>query len=231
MLYPTSRSDFVRPVGRCLWALGAILIAAASPRPLAAQWRVEGWLGDAVQLPTPVTFSQAGRADISATGDWATHPWEPTWYYGGEIAHWSGDNGWAFQYMHHKMYMENPPPGVGYFRITNGVNFLLIERLHRSHAWEFGVGAGPVLSVPVSEVRGLKYGDAHGIFHSEYELGGGGMEVNVTRRLRLLPFTYGMISLKGTAAYVHVPIANGHAQTTDFALHIQYGLSLQSKPK
>lgn len=230
MLYPTSSRQHPLPPLLVRLALLAILILATS-RPCAAQWRVAGWLGDAAQLPTPVTFSQVGTPDISATGHWSTRPWAPTWYYGGEISHWTGHTGWGLTYMHHKMYMDNPPPDVQYFRVTNGVNFILAERLWATHGWEFGAGAGPVLTVPVSSIRGAVYDNAHGIFHSVYELGGVGASAGVTRRLRLLPFTYGLLSIKATAAYLHVNIADGHAVTTDFALHVQYGLSLQSRSR
>jgi hypothetical protein len=83
----------------------------------------------------------------------------------------------------------------------------------------------------VSSVRGIVYNNAHGIFHSRYELAGAALQANLARRLRLLPFTYGSLSLNATAGYLHVHIANGHAVTGNFALHAQYGLSLQSRPK
>jgi hypothetical protein len=203
----------------------------AAPMPAAAQWRVEAWLGDAWSIPTRVTFSQINQPEISTVGSWSSEPFAPTWLYAGRIAHWKGESGWAFEYMHHKLYMDNPPPDVAYFRITNGVNFFLAERLWRWKGWEYGAGAGPVFSVPVSSVRGLVYDNAHGVFHSQYELSGPGVQLNLARRLRLLPFTYGTLSLKATGTYLHLHIGDGHADLADFALHAQYGLSLQTKSR
>lgn len=199
------------------------------PGRAGAQWRLEAWFGDALNAPSTVTFSQKGENDIALRGHWSTKPWRPTWYYAGRIAKWSGNRAWAFEYMHHKVYLDNPsPPDVEYFRITNGVNNLLGERLWRRSGWEFGVGAGPAFVVPISRVRGKVYDHANGTFASRYELGGGTLQVNLARRLRLLPYTYGSLSVKGTVSYLRAQIAEGHARLWNYALHLQYGLSLQS---
>lgn len=199
--------------------------------PLGAQWRLEAWLGDAWNAPSSVTFWQANQPAIRAGGSWSTRPFAPTWYYAGRVAKWSGNSAWAFEYIHHKIYLDNPPSEVTFFRVTNGVNFFMGERIWRRRGWEYGVGVGPLYAVPVSEVRGAVYDNAHGIFHSQYELSGAGLELNLARRLRLLPFTYGAVSVKATAGFLHLNISDGHATTTNLALHLQYGLSLQSKPK
>jgi hypothetical protein len=219
----------VRTMRHTMLAATGILVLAAAP--LSAQWRIDGWLGDAWSAHTPVTFSQAGSPDITTNADWAANPWEPTWYYSIRFAKWSDSSGWAFHYMHDKLYLNNPPPGVDYFRITNGVNFFLAERLWRRKGWELGVGVCPIFVVPVSEVRGLVYNKANGIFGSVYELGGAGLETDVSRRVRLLPFVFGILTIKATAAYLDVNIADGKARLTNLALHATYGLSLQSKKK
>ena len=228
---PTSSAGFQRLARSVRAVAGTASLVIAAVAPLRAQWRLEAWLGQAWSAPSQVTFSQFNQPEIRVNGDWATRPFAPTWYYAGRIAKWSGSAAWAFEYMHHKIYLENPPPGVQVFQVTNGVNFLLGERLWRRRGWEFGVGAGPLYAVPVSSVRGLVYDNAHGIFRSQYELAGAALQANVARRIRLLPYTFGSLSVKATAGYLHVHIANGHAVTGNFALHVQYGLSLQSRPK
>ncbi len=117
---------------------------------------------------------------------------------------------------------------MSYFRITNGVNNLLAEHLWRSHGWDYGVGAGPAFVVPISQVRGKEYDHADGIFESRYEFGGGTVQLNLQRPIRLLPFLSGSLALKGTASYLRVRIADGHARLVNLALHVQYGISLQA---
>lgn len=225
---PTRRKPCPSPF---LAFVGGVFLVLAGAVPARGQWRLEAWLGQAWSASSPVTFSQDNQPAIYVTGKWSTRPFAPTWYYAGRIAKWTGNAAWAFEYMHHKIYLDNPPAGVQFFQVTNGVNFFLGERLWRRRGWEFGVGAGPLYAVPVSSVRGLIYNNAHGIFNSQYELAGAGVQANLGRRLRLLPFTFGSLSLKATAGYLHMHIASGHAVTSSFALHAEYGLSLQSKPK
>jgi hypothetical protein len=226
---PHSTRRSILRLSRAAFLVATGLLLFGVPRPANAQWRLEAWFGDAWNLHTPVTFSQTGQPDIRVTGHWSTRPWKPTWYYAGRVARWSGDRAWAFEYMHHKIYMDNPPePEVEAFRITNGVNNLLAERLWRSSGWEYGIGAGPTFVVPISTVRGVKYDHADGIFESRYEFGGGTLQLNLARRLKLLPYTYGSLSIKGTASYLRVRIADGHARLMNYALHFQSGLSLQT---
>jgi len=207
--------------------LAALTLSAA---PVAAQWRAEVWFGDAWNARAPITFTQDGQPDIKLTPNWSTRPWRPTWYYSGRIAKWSGERGWAFHYMHHKIYLDNPPAEITAFRITNGINMLLVEKLWRTKGWELALGAGPTLIVPFSTIRGKTYGRTEGIFGSRYDLGAASLEAGVARRLKLLPYTYGSLTAAVTATTISAKIADGRAKTMNYALHLQYGLSLQSKP-
>ncbi len=222
------------PLGS-LWsrvAAIAIIALGGSAAPLAAQWRMEGWFGNAASLPTTLTLSQDGQPDIKVDAHWSTRPWRPTWYYSFRIAKWSGNRAWAFEYMHHKLYLDNPPmPEVIRFRITNGVNNLLVERHWRvKGGWELGVGAGPALAVPVSTVRGKSLSKADGIFDSSYELAGATALGTVAHRLKLFPYTYGTFAIKATVTPLSVSIAEGRGKLINYALHFQYGLSLQGAP-
>ena len=212
---------------------GALTVLALLTFPVvtSAQWRVEGWFGEALNLPTPLRLEQEGQPDINIDADWSTRPWRPTWYYSARVSRWSGNSGWAVEYMHHKLYLDNPPPEVIRFRITNGVNNLLVERHWRRGPWEFGVGAGPTFAVPISTVRGKSYGqlDSKGVFGSRYELAGATVMGAVQRRVKLLPYTHGLLAAKATLTHLDVPIAEGRGTLNNVALHFQYGLSLQSR--
>jgi hypothetical protein len=203
-----------------------LLALLTTPGPVAAQWRLEGWFGQAANLNTPLTLTQEGQPDIEIDADWSTRPWRPTWYYATRVSRWSGNSAWAFEYMHHKLYLDNPPPEVIRFRITNGVNMLLVERHWRVSGWELGVGAGPTLAVPVSTVRRKDYGKAEGVFGSRYNLSGGTVMATVARRIKLLPHLRGTGAIKLTLTHLDVPIAEGRGRLNNVALHFQYGLSL-----
>lgn len=226
MLFPTTDGKGSRVPPRVRRWFLALLAVGLFAHPALAQWRLEGTLGDAWSLPSQVTFAQIGQPDIAETANWSTKPFRSTIYYGGRLVHWSGATGWGFEYTHHKLYLDNPVPGVDYFRITNGVNLFVPERLWRIHSWELAAGGGPVFVVPVSSVRGAVYNHAHGVFGSQYDLGGAVAQAGIARRIRVISFLAGVASLKVTTAYLHVKIANGHAETWNFALHAEYGVSL-----
>lgn len=220
-----------RPVKGSRRGAALVLLLVLFASPLAAQWRLEGWFGEALNAGSTLTLSQEGQPDIVVDADWSTRPWRPTWYYSVRIAKWSGNSAWALEYMHHKVYLDNPPlPEVIRFRITNGINNILAERHWRVHGWELGVGAGPALAVPVSTVRGKALANADGVFGSTYELAGFTVMGTVARRLKLLPYTYGSFAIKATVTPLDVSIADGRGKLTNYALHFQYGLSLQGKP-
>ncbi|HRP06918.1 MAG TPA: hypothetical protein PLL69_00390 [Gemmatimonadales bacterium] len=200
------------------------------PARIAAQWRLEGWFGNALNLPSRLTIEQDGQPELGIDADWSTRPWRPTWYYSARVARWSGSSAWALEYMHHKLYLDNPTEEVPRFRITNGVNNLLVERHWRRRGWELGVGAGPAFAVPISTVRGKSYGQSKGVFGSRYEFAGGTLYGTVARRVKLLPYTGGSFALKTTLTYLDVSVAEGSARLTNLALHFQYGISFQSSP-
>ena len=213
----------------CFVLLACCCILPGRGSSLAAQWRVEGWLGTAWNTHSAMTISQRGQPDIVVRPNWSTNPWDPTWYYAGRVSKWSGNRAWAFEYIHHKLYLDNPPAEVEFFRITNGVNFFLAERLWRKHRWEFGFATGPVFLVPISKIRGGEYNKANGIWGSQYDLGGAALSADATFRLMLIPWVHGSLSLRGTAAALKANIADGKATMMNYALHLNYGMSLQSK--
>lgn len=226
-MHPRNRHARPSPL---LAGLVAALMALTAP-PAAAQWRLEGWFGDAWNARTPLTIAQEGEAVIRVTPNWSTRPWTPTWYYGARVSRWSGGSGWGVEYLHHKLYLDNPPaPEVTKFWITNGVNIVLLERLLRVGKYELALGAGPTWVVPRSVVRGEEYDFTDNVFGSRYDFGGWTGAVGITRRVQVVPRVHGTLSVKATASLLDVPIARGRAETTNLALHVGYGISLQTTP-
>ena len=134
------------------------LALAGRPTPVRAQVELQAFFGSSLSLPTPLTISQGGEADIHFTAHWATRPWLDTWYYGGRIGVWSGDRGWLFDFTHHKIYLTNGPPEVQRFRITNGMNLFTVSRGFRHGLLSYALGAGPVITFPVSRIRDRELG-------------------------------------------------------------------------
>jgi hypothetical protein len=205
-----------------------VLAIVLWPSPAAAQVELQGFLGSSVSVPTPLTITQDGQPDIHFTAHWSTRTFKDTWYYAGRIGFWKGNRGWFLDFIHHKLYLQNPPPEVQRFRITNGMNMFTVSRAFRRGKFSYAFGAGPVITYPRNIVRDQKLDETRG-FLNGYYLSGGNLMATATRRF---PLAYGaFLSIDGRASfsYVRVPVVDGHASVPNFALHFHAGLGFSTE--
>jgi hypothetical protein len=201
------------------------LVALAATAPLAAataqvEFKIFG--GSALSLPLPITISQAGQPDLRFTAHWDTRPTRPTVYYAWRVGLWSGNRGWRLDHTHHKIYLDNPPPEIETLRITNGFNIISLSRAFRSGRLTWSVGAGPVITYPISTVRGKKFEHDNG--WNGYHLSGGSVIGMLTREFPIVGGLVLSLDARGSLSYVRVPIADGRARIPNAALHLHAGL-------
>lgn len=213
----------IGPMSRALLGPAvAVAALAMAPKAASAQLEAQIFFGSALSLPLPMSITQTGESDLSFTAHWATRPRRPTWYYAWRIGVWKGTRGWRLDHTHHKIYLTNPPPEVQQFQITNGFNIATISRAFRSKNLTYSLGAGPVITYPISRVRDKKIDHDRG--WNGYLLSGGSILGMVTREF---PLTAGLVlslDARGSASYVRVPVVNGHASVPNMALHLHAGL-------
>lgn len=213
----------VAPAVRRALALGGLALAWAGPLRAQTEITVESYLGSAVSLPTPLTITQKGQPDLHFTAHYQTRPWDDTWYYQGRIGIWKGDRGWLLEFLHHKLYLtEDRPDEIQQFQITNGFTMFTVSRGWRWHNTILAAGAGPVITYPISTVRGLHEGGRGG-FLGGYHLSGGTIIGTVAQRVPILPWLFVAGELRGSVSYVRVPVALGHASVPNVALHYHLG--------
>ena len=188
-----------------------------------AQVELQGFFGSSVSLPTPLAITQRGEPDLHFTARWATHPFLDTWYYGGRVGVWSGNRGWLFDFTHHKIYLTNGPAEVQQFRITNGVNLFTVSRGFRRGLFSYAIGAGPVITFPINQVRGRRLSGDRG-FWGGYFLSGANLMASATRQFPLAEGLFCSLDGRMSATYVRVPVAGGHASVPNVALHFHAGL-------
>jgi hypothetical protein len=193
------------------------------PTPLPAQVEVQFFLGSSLSAPSPLTIVQGQQPDLHLTAHWATRPFADAPYYAARIGVWRGSRGWAFDFTHHKLYLTNPPASVQQFRITNGMNLLTVSRTFRRGDFSSGLGAGPVVTFPVSRIRNQGLEEGRG-FWGGYFLSGGHLMASATRRVRLTGQLFLSLDGRASVSYVRVPVNNGHASLPNFALHFHAGL-------
>ncbi|HEX3234109.1 MAG TPA: hypothetical protein VHR41_07910 [Gemmatimonadales bacterium] len=194
-----------------------------APRWAEAQLEVQAFFGSSVSAPSPLTITQAGQPDLHFTAHWATRPLLDTWYYAGRIGLWRGDRGWLLDFTHHKIYLTNGPAEIQKFRITNGMNMITLSRGFRRGPLSFAIGAGPVVTFPRNRVRGQTLEASRG-FGGGYFLSGAHLMASATRTFPILVGVFLSLDARGSASYVRVPVAQGHASVPNFALHLHAGI-------
>lgn len=207
-------------LARLLIVLVGLILA---PRWAEAQLEVQAFFGSSVSAPSPLTITQAGQPDLHFTAHWATRPLLDTWYYAGRIGLWRGDRGWLLDFTHHKIYLTNGPAEIQKFRITNGMNMITLSRGFRRGPLSFAIGAGPVVTFPRNRVRGQTLEASRG-FGGGYFLSGAHLMASATRTFPILVGVFLSLDARGSASYVRVPVAQGHASVPNFALHLHAGI-------
>jgi hypothetical protein len=202
-----------------------LLAALCRAVPAAAQVEAQVFAGTSINLPSPLHIVQDAYPDIHLTGHWATRPLRDTPYYAARIAVWSGARGWLLDFTHHKMYLTNPPAAVQFFRITNGVNMLTVSRGFRRGDFSYAIGAGPVITFPVSRVRGRE-NSGHRGFWGGYFLSGANLMASATRRIPVVGPLFLSLDGRASASYLRIPIGGGHATVPNFAFHLHLGLGV-----
>jgi hypothetical protein len=206
--------------------LTLLLALAGWPAQASAQIELQGFLGSSVSSPSPLSIHQQGQPDLNFTAHWATRPFLDTWYYAARIGLWKGNRGWLLDFTHHKIYLIDRPTEVQRFQITNGMNMLTVSRAFRRGQLTYAVGAGPVITYPITRVRGEMLESGRG-FLGGYFLSGANVMGSVTRRFPLALGVFLSLDGRASASYMRIPVADGHAGVPNLALHLLAGLGFQ----
>lgn len=206
--------------------LAGPLVAQARPD----RWSLEFFGGTAFNLHTPFVVSQAGQPEIAMTAEWDTRPFFAAPYYAYRIARMDsgGRRGWAFDFTHHKLYLQNRPPEIGKFEISHGYNLLTYSRLWRRKALLWSLGGGMVIGHPENTVRGLAHDDDDGgTLGGGYYLCGIAVQGGLGRRFELGKGVFASALTKVTAASCRVPVRDGWAEAPNVATHLSLGIGMR----
>ena len=126
---------------------------------------------------------------------------------------------WQLQFIHHKLYLMNPPKVIQHFEITHGFNlFTLNQSLNYKDVYFIG-GIGVVLPHTESEVRYQKYSSKNGILGTEYSITGPAFVLGIGKRIKLSSKVYFLFEGQFTSVWATVRVAKGEAQVSNFAIH------------
>lgn len=193
-------------------------------------WEGQFKVGVVYNIPSPLRIKQEGYADINLNARYESEPLKFPIYGAILIGRWRNNKLWEFETLHHKLYLKNKPSEVSQLTISHGFNLVTINR-----GWQFDnslilrVGLGIVLTHPESEIRGLKWDESKGIFGLGYYISGPTSSVSLEKKWifwnRLIVSSEALFS----ASYANIPIVNGRAHVSNFALHGLIGLGYRFK--
>jgi hypothetical protein len=183
--------------------------------------------GSVYSFRSPLRIQQDDAAPIRIISHYITEPFTPPVYYDVRVNTWNEAKGWQLKFTHHKLILQNRPPEVQRFSITDGFNLLTINRLWRSKGFICSVGGGVVITHPESTIRNKPFPENGGILNKGYYISGPTVEAALAKQFcfgeRWFVFGEGRV----TASYVHVPVVDGHAKVTNAALHFLLGTGLK----
>jgi hypothetical protein len=184
---------------------------------------VEIFGGNSWSAPSTLKINQSGEEQISFRARWLTHPSQDAHYFAARIALWSGRKGWELQFLHHKIYLTNPPPEIEKFEVSHGWNLLTIQRASHGRILDWRAGAGPVIAHAEGTVRGREVDEGNGLFGHGYYLSGAGVLFGAGKSLAISRRFFATAEGQVTFSWAQVPIRKGHARTGNVALHALLG--------
>ncbi len=178
-------------------------------------------MGSAFNAPTPLKITQSGQPDLTFGAVYHTRPLEDSPYYQIQLglAHRDGSGAWVFGFLHHKIYLENPPPEVQRFEVTYGYNIVYGGHGWYRGNWVLSAGAGVLLANPLTIVRGKTEDSRRTLFEGGLNLAGGSLYGSLQRRFPIDRFYFGLEG-KVTASMAWISVAEGNAQVPNLAFHI-----------
>ena len=195
------------------------------PALAVAQGRVvfEGSLGTALNAPTPLVVNQDGFDQIRLTADYSTRPFHQSPYYQAQLGLWYDDKNtkaFVFGFLHHKIYLDNPPPEIQTFEITYGYNTLYVGHAWRKNKWVLSTGAGPLIANPLTEVRGQSQDRRRGFLSLGWYIAGATLYGALQRRFPVGSNMFFGTEAKLTGSMAWITVANGNARVPNVALHL-----------
>ncbi|MEO8199070.1 MAG: hypothetical protein ABI679_00980 [Gemmatimonadota bacterium] len=203
------------------WVAGLLMLGSGTAR---AQTTLEAFSGSSWNLPTTLSIYQAGQPDLHFTAHYSTRPGEDTPYFGGRIAFWHDNKAWVLEFIHHKLYLDNPPPEVQWFKITYGFNMITLGRAWRHGPLSYSVGLGAVVTHASNSVRGLRYSGTGGPLNKGYTFSGATSQAGVQYGFNLFGGIFLGVGGTVSASYVEVKVRHGEAHVPNLAGHLNAGL-------
>lgn len=211
-------------LGDGMFLAAALLFAAARPGGAQNGWSIEVAGGFALNAPTRLTIRQTGQPDLRIAARYASRSFASPIYYALRVGRWARGGAWEIEFIHHKLYLRNPPAEVQQFEVSHGFNIITVNRALPIGRAVWRPGVGMVLAHPESMIRGRAFDTGGGLLGWGYYVAGPAAQLAVARRFGVADRLFVSAEGKVTAAYARVPVQDGRATLTNVAFHALLGV-------
>ncbi|RAP30327.1 hypothetical protein DID76_03400 [Candidatus Marinamargulisbacteria bacterium SCGC AG-414-C22] len=188
-----------------------------------ADWHFASAIGNAFHLPSTLTITQDNQPDIELDAKYTTKAFKDYPYWSTRVERWTNDNAWEFELLHHKVYLDNPTADMSYFNMSDGYNFVFINRAKKKQNMIQRIGLGVIVIHPESKIRGQV--NTETTLADGYEIGGPGVQVSIAKRKQIKDLLYLHYEGKVTVGYTTASVYEGKAKGFNIACHINIGFS------
>jgi hypothetical protein len=206
-----------------------LLVMTGSSLPAFTQGlTAEVFAGTAWSLPLPLRVEQTGEAPLHFKARYSTRPWKGAPYYAYRL----GYQLWSAELVHHKLYLENPPPEIQHFEVSHGYNMAMVSRaIPVGGSWPiFRIGLGLVIAHPEGRIREKAVNPVRSLLGGGYHISGLCLQAAVGPRLGIAEHWFFSPEIKLTGAWAQMPLAGGGvAKVPNIALHTLWGFGYRGR--
>ena len=196
----------------------------------------DGWYfhsnwGLSNSMNSTLSIKRDNSPHIVHNAKWKAKSFSDSWYYTVKLEKWLGDKARGIEWVHHKIYLANPPAGLDEFSISDGYNMLFYNFARKTKRNRISrLGLGLVFGHPDVTFTGAER------FYMKGGAGGSylaGVAAQVSLEKWLYETDHFIFSVEGklTASYARVPVSENRSEFAEapvVAWHLTFGLG--SKP-
>lgn len=212
----------------CFFSFLLLIQISTSSLSMAQGFSAEVFAGTAWNLPTSFKIEQSGEEPLHFKAHYRTRPWKGSPYYAYRL----GYENWEAELIHHKLYLQNPPPEVQHFEVSHGYNLVMINYTQPASGFTIRFGIGLVIAHPEGTIRGRAVGPVKSLLGGGYHIGGITAQFAISRELYFSNHFFITPEVKFTSSWARIPLAGGgRARIPNLALHALTGIGYRSERK
>ncbi len=189
----------------------------------------EWHFGYANNFKSPLIVEQKGYPDIKIKAIYESEPFILPVYWLWRINYQTDSTTvYAFEAVHHKIYLTNNHPDIQRFSISHGLNLLILNRIKiLKSKFHYNLGIGTVLAHPESTIRQKPFDEFQGIGKMGYYISGIALNVSAGKYFDLTRRIYINLEARFNPSFSVVPIVDGKAYVWNYSYQIIGGIGVK----